>query len=810
MDLRCAFRILARSPGFTAIAVITLALGIGINTIVFTLYGAVALKPISARSPRELVRISGNQNGERLELFNFGQYNQVRAARSFAAVIATSDAQTIVARLPQPEILHARLVSDDYFAALGVHQALGRGFVAGDRDAVVLSHEFWTGKLRSDPAVLTRVIQVQGVTLHIVGVAPSDFAGTGLPPRMPDLWIPLAAQPAVLPGADWQHDSTRNLQLLGRRNPGVRVQQASAELEVLARNWPIVEGKPAHLSARPATFFQADSGEFETFALVCQILMVAVGMILLIGAINLVNLLFARHSAREREFAVRLALGAGRLRLVRQLCTESLLLGILGGAGGLVLSLWACEWIRVTIAAMLQKITGGLLGVYFDVSPDWRVFAYGAVVSVVVGVAIGIWPSLKASRRDVMSALKQVSSIERSKRNLLISAQVAACLILLAGAGLLFRGVWRSAEIDPGFDTHRLAIVGIETRNVAHTPAAREAILRQAMERIQALPDVVSVAFADRPPFLGHGSFDVQVEPGRYVNSLYNLVSDRYFETLGIPLLAGRTFTPEEVESAAPVIVVSDVAARRLWPGKDPLGRRIPRDEWQKRQLPREAYTVIGVVKGVRSTYLSKPDEPFIYYPKQLNTPWGSPLVRTRSTPEAASRSILSAIGSVDSSLPSQSFVIGVDQAPLQLQRLMAEAPALAALVLGTLALLLASLGIFGLVSQLVTQRTREIAVRVSLGAQTADVAGMVMRQTLRPVVLGSAFGLAGALGVSALLAKMIVLADAPDLTYGAGAFDPVTFSGALAALTVVILIASFVPVRRATRIAPAEALRND
>ncbi|MBZ5623247.1 MAG: ABC transporter permease [Acidobacteriia bacterium] len=824
MDLRYALRLLARSPGFTAIAVVTLAVGIGINTIVFTLYSAVALKPIAARAPQELVRISGNQNGLRLDSFSLRQYTQMCGSTgSFTGMIASSDPQTIVGRIAdapaaEAQVLRARFVSDNYFSVLGVVPQIGRGFQEDDREAVVLGHDFWTKKLQGDPAALTKTILVQGTALHVVGVAPEKFAGTGVPPQMPNLWIPLAAQTEVLPGVDWlRDDNARQLQVLARRKPGIRVVQASAELDVLASGWPLVEGKPAHLSARPATFFQADGGEFETFAVICQILMIAVGLILLIGAINLVNLLFARHATREREFAVRLAMGASRFHLVRQLCTESLLLGVFGGAVGLMLSLWACEWIRLAITGSLQRITGGLVGVFLDVSPDWRVFAYTAAISAVIGIAIGIWPSLRASRRDVISVLKQASAGSargQRKRNLLISAQVAACLMLLAGAGLLFRGVWRSGRIDPGFEIQHVALAGINVKTVAVSPAARSAVLRQAVDRIQGLPEVASVAWADRPPFLGHGSFSVHDERGVWVVNccLFNLVSDRYFETLGIPLLAGRNFTPAEIESAAPVMVISDVAARRIWPGKDPLGRSIPRDEFLKRLgiLPRDSYTVIGVVKGVRSTYLSKPDEGFLYYPQPLSNTFGAMLVRTRSLPQVASRSIFEAIGAVDANLPSQTFIVGLDQAPVQLQRMMAEAPALVAFVLGILALLLASLGIFGLVSQLVTQRTREIAIRVSLGAQVGDVIRMVMAQTLRPVLLGSAAGMAGALAISVLLAKMMGAPDMPDLTYGSGAFDPLTFSGVLSVLTLVILIASFLPVRRATQIAPAEALRNE
>jgi hypothetical protein len=347
-------------------------------------------------------------------------------------------------------------------------------------------------------------------------------------------------------------------------------------------------------------------------------------------------------------------------------------------------------------------------------------------------------------------------------------------------------------------------------RTIATSDAARTAVLRQAVERIQALPDVAAVSWSERPPFLGHGSHDVRDEHGAWVNCLFNQVSDRYFETLGIPILAGRNFTSQEIETAAPVIVISEVAARAIWPGKDPLGRTIPRDEWLKRILPRNSYTVIGVVKGIRSTYLSKPDEGFIYYPKPMATNFGSFLVRTLSPRDTVSRAILAQLGAIHPNLPTQTFVVGLDQAPLQLQQMMAEAPAMVALVLGAMALLLASLGIFGLVSHLVTLRTREIAVRVSLGAQIPDVVRMVIGQTMRPVAIGAALGLAGALGISALLAKLVLAADAPDLTYGAGAFDPATFGGALAVLMLVILLASVAPVRRATRISPADALRNE
>ncbi|HLK62168.1 MAG TPA: ADOP family duplicated permease [Bryobacteraceae bacterium] len=821
MDLRYAFRILLRSPGFTTIAVLTLALGIGINTIVFTIYSALALKPIAASAPEQLVRISGSQNGLPLELFSYPQFDQIRQqSRSFSDVIATSDPQLLAGRLPQAavgdaSILRARLVSINYFSALGVRPSLGRGFLPDDSEVAVISHDFWTSKFAADPEILTKTIQVRSASLRIVGVAPDRFAGTGAPPQMPDLWIPAVAQAAVLPGVDWVHDdSAHQWQLLARRLPSVTVAQASAEMEVIARAWPLVDGKPAHLSARAATFFQIDSGEFEVLGWVCAILMVAVGLILLIGSINLVNLLFARHAAREREFAVRRALGAGRLRLVRQLCIESVVLGIAGGIGGLLFSLWASEWIRAEVSGMVDRLTGGLRGVFFDVSPDWHVFVFTAAISLFTGVAVGLWPAVKASLSDVSFALKQSAAGPAGRRHtraILIGAQVAACLVLLAGAGLLFRGVWRSSVVDPGFDLRHAMIVGINAQAVAPNTASQVELLRLATERIAAVPGVASVAWTDRPPFLGHGTGGFNNEHGADFACLFNLVSENYFDALGIPVVAGRVFTRQEIENNGPVVVINDVAARQAWPGQDPIGRRVSGLEWMKRDIPNAgSFTVIGVVKGVRSTFLSKPDQAYLYFPRPLGRSFGSLLVRTYAAPEGAGRAILSGLGAINPNLPAQTFVVAMDKAPIEIQRMMAEAPAVTALMLGVLALLLASLGIFGVVSQLVVQRTREIAIRVSLGAQSGDVIRMVTGQTLRPVAIGALVGLAGSLSISGVLRKMVITPDMPDLTYGSGAFDPITFGGVLMVLTLVIVIASFVPVRRATRIAPAEALRNE
>jgi predicted permease len=822
MDFRYALRTLAKTPSFTFVAVLTLALGIGINTVVFTFYESVVWKPLAVRAPGQIIRVYGVQgDGQRIEEFSYSDYTQLRDHnRSFASVVATSTPQSALCTIPggkpeDAEVVHARLVSDDYFAALGVQLATGRPFQVNEQ-GVVISYSFWQRRLRGDRSILGKTLTIQGTAFTVLGVTAEEFAGTGLPPQAPDIWLSMSMQARVLPNVDWLHHSTaRQWQILARRKPGASLQQASAELDTLGATLPLVNDKPMRLRAKTATFFQADSGEFETFTAISQILMVAVALVLLIGCVNLVNLLVARSAARERELAVRMALGASRLQLMRQLCTESLVLGILGGAAGFLFSTWASAWIGASILETLQRITGGMLTM--DFSPDWRILVYTGLLSMLTGVAVGVWPAVRASRTDINAALKGDSSSMRAPqrrrwygRNHLLTGQVAACLMLLAAAGLLFRGVWRSQSTDPGFEAKQVFLLGIDPRAIAATPAAQTALLHLVSDRLSELPEVASVAFAEHPPFLGHSSGTFQNNQRQDVRCLFNRVSDRYFETLGIPMLAGRTFMHSEMERPEPVAVVNEAAASVLWPGQDPLGRSVYPNEDLKHEMPSKSYTVVGVVKTVRSTYLSKADGPFLYFPKASMATDGLFLVRTRIAPERVMRRAVATLSAIAPNLPSQSFMVTVEQGPVQIQRLMAQAPALAASALGFLALVLAAVGVYGMVSYQVTQRTREIGIRMALGARSSDVIRMVLEQGLRSVIWGAGIGLIGVAGLSTLLSKLVVMPEAPDLTYGAGAFDPATFLGVLSVLCLAALVASYLPVRRATRVEPSVALRNE
>jgi predicted permease len=821
MDFRYALRSLAKAPGFTALAVATLALGIGINAVVFTIYGSVAFRKLPVRAPDEVVRIEWLKDQSRSDQFSWTEYERlVRTLTSFTAVIGTSTPQTIVCKLPDlapgsAEIVRVRLVSANYFDALGVTPRIGRPFNGGDRFAAIVSHDFWIRKLHADPKIYGRSIGVQGVDLSIVGVAPEKFTGTGVPPQAPDLWIPASAQASVLPGVDWMHEGgAREWQVLARQKPGVTAAQSSAELAVLGGAWPPEDGRAIRLSASGATFFETTGGAFQGFAAVCAILMVAVGLVLLIGCVNLTNLIAARNSTREHEVAVRLALGASRWRLVRQFCTESLVLGMLGGVGGLLISAWVCEWLRTKAIELVQEIANGAIGVSLDLSPDWQALAWTIALSLTTGVAVGILPAIRASSGDVNSTLKQASGssspgIWRS-RNLLLAGQVASCLVLLSAAGLLFRGAARSADVGTGFDSSHLVLIGMNTRAIARSPSARLELGRQAVSQMRALPEVASVALADRPPFLGTGSGFFYNESGSGLGCIFNGVSDEYFATLGIPVLAGRTFTELEIEQEQPVAVISESAARRLWPGQDALGRKITPAPWLRGVAGHESLTVIGVARTVRSTYLSKEDQGYVYMARRLPDWGGLFLARTHGSPDRSLKSLSTALATVNPSLPARTFVVSLEKGPVRMQQLMVRAPAVAASALGGLALILACLGIYGVVSHLVSRQTRAIGIRLALGAAPSDVVAAVGGQTLLPVAWGTGLGLLGAFGVSGLLRAFVVMPDVPDLTYGAGAFDPITFLCVLSVLGAVVAVAAFVPMRRAIRVDPAVALRNE
>jgi predicted permease len=814
-DLRYILRQLRRAPGFAFVTVLTVALGIGINTTAFTLYDAVVLKPLPVSDPASMVRVVHDSTTFYPEELPYPAYETLRRdARTIHAVIATTGPQSLDALLPgratgDASSVTARFVSPDFFAALGVQPQRGRWF---DRDelAVVVDHEFWSSQLAADSTVIGRRLRVGDRDLTIVGITPRGFAGTGVPAIAPNLWIPMSLLPALVPGPDWRYDGRPHWQVLARTAPGSTLDRVRSELASFRAAVPDTAGKPIPLTAKHATFFQSDAGEFDVFQKVSAALMVALGLILAIGVVNLVNLLAARNTAREREVAVRLSLGASRIRIARQLASESLILALTGGALGVVLSAWAASWLRLWIVNTLASVTGGLAGVFLDFSLDARVAAYAFVLSCAIGLWLGLWPAVRLARTEAGSMLRQgVNSTSGfgalRKRNVLLAVQVAASIILLCTAIILLTGLRVARSIEPGFDATHMIVVDVFDGRL--TPPERAIVRTDFAKRLAALPQIRAVAWSRRVPFGGTHLQRATSAAGPVTVSIDD-VSDTYFAATGIPIVRGRPFTSTEIEQGAPAVVLNATAARLRWPGQDAIGRILPPGDALGGADTTRSHIVVGVAGDVRTNFLSRVNGPSVYFPFGYTGDFGSFLVRTNGPPGSS----LLAVRRVAAAAPTgvRTRVMTMTDGPLAVQRLFAEAPAVVALLLALIGVVLASLGVYGLVSHIVARRTREIAIHMALGARQSDVIAFVIRGTLRPVAWGALAGVLGAVGVSTLVRSLVAAPDAPDLTFGAGAFNPAGFVGALTVLGCVVLAACYAPARRAARLDPNVALRVD
>src|SRR5690348_15387571 len=816
-DLRYVIRQLRQSPAFTLVACLTIALGVALNATAFTFYDAVVLKPLPVADPARIIRVAPDAQGFGTDVLPYTAYDVLRrGAHAVQSIVATSRPQSFGAVLPghaddDSRIVSVRFASPDFFRVLGVRAVLGRSFDATDDHAIVLDHGFWTRALDADPGVVGRRLRIGASDLTIVGVAPERFAGTGMPAAAPDLWLPMSAVPAVLPNADWQHDGRSHWQLLGRMAPGASLATAATELALLGRSLPDSVGKPMHLSAKAATFFQTDGGEFEVFQQVSVAFLVALALILGIAVVNLVNLFAARNAAREREVTVRLALGASRARIARQLASESVLVALIGGALGLVSAHEAARWLRDFLVNALTTISGGLIGVFVDIAIDWRVVIYAVVLSLVIGLAVGVWPALRAARGDVNGVLRQggtstASAMAWGKRNVLLATQVASSLVLLTAAGMLLSGMSAARVVDPGFDADHMLVVDVQD----NARSAERALLRAELEhRFAALPEVRAVSWTQRVPFTGT-HLRRALNAGAPVTISIDNVGATYFDVMGMSILRGRGFSRQDVETSAPVMIVSEALARLRWPAGDAVGKSVPPNDILSGPDTTRSYTVIGVVRDIRSNFLSRVNGPSVYFPSGRESGFGAFIVRTRGVPERASNAIRLAVGGFSPLLMSRTHVLTMQGGPMSLQRLMAQAPAMVALGLALGGLLLAAVGVYGLIAQIVTRRTREIGVHMAIGARPAQVIRLVARKTLRPVAWGAVIGGICALGMSFFLRALIAMPDVPDLTFGMGAFNPLVFLGVLAALAVVVAAACFVPARRATLVDPTIALRAE
>jgi macrolide transport system ATP-binding/permease protein len=846
-DLRYGLRTLVKKPAFTFVAVATLALGIGVNTALFTLFDAFMLKPLPLKDPGSLVKLVGiDQRGERRNLFSYPDYLDYRERQTKLTEIVAWNKVAVV--LGEAQAAHddlsvisdvsgyifGQIVSTNYFSMLGAEMTLGRSFLPeedrtpGTHPVVVLSHGFWQRQFDGDPNIIGKTIKLQTHPFTVVGVTAREFIGTT--PDTPAFWVPLMMRDQVIPLTGWNYKrwltarSADSFVLLGRLKPGVSQAQAGAEMSLiaqgLAQRYPDQNRVTGVMMKSSASFVPFDA---ELLPLILPML-VAVALVLLIACANVANLLLARAAMRQKEIGVRLALGASRLRVIRQLLTESVLVSAIGGLAGLLAAWWTLRTLYPLVLARMPIPATMRDSFFLNLEPDYRIFSFTLLVALLAGIAAGLAPALQASRPDLTSALKDEGStfgqhLSQSRlRNGLIVIQIAVSLALLIGAGLLVRNLLKTQTIDVGFEAQNLLSVNVSLNASGDGTSQKQMEIRRLFaERLRALPGVKSVSQAFRQPLSGRPpSTPISIAgqaaaEGRPSQAHYNFVSPQHFETLGIRIVRGRSFTEQEANANAPVVVVSEATAQKFWPGQDAIGQRIgiaaaaispaPDGDAARANLNPTifpSYEVIGIARDTRSGWVWQKDETYLYAPLGPDDQRGNYLlVRTENDAKNMIAVVRYAAEAIDPRLIVSSQWTADH---LNVQMTSFRALAIIAGVLGALALLLASIGLYGVMSFVVTQRTREIGVRLALGAQGGDVVRLFLKEGLRLTMIGIAAGLAGGVGISQLLASVLV-----DLS----SLDPLAFGGVALFLALVALLAIYLPARRATKVDPMTALRH-
>jgi len=816
-DLRFAARMLLKNPGFTAVAALTLALGIGANTAIFTLMDAVLLKNLPVKQPEQLIElmtVSGDSGARVYNSFSWQAFQHWRQRnQSLSGLIASSNSRFYcVVEGAAPERVAGQYVTGDFFSVLGVSPAIGRTITPDDdrfgapNTVAVISDGYWARRFGRDPAALGKSIVVENVPLTIVGVAPAEFFGLQVGSRV-DLWAPLATETLMRRRSFTSSAGYKWIQLVGRIKPGVSLDQARADLDLLFRQ-AVIEPELA-LQITPETrqwvlntklgVESAGNGLSQLrrqFSKPLAVLVVVVGLVLLIACANLANLLLARAASRQREIAVRLALGAGRARLIRQLLTESLLLSLIGAAAGVLLASFGAQF-------LLKILASGRTEVLLEVQPDARALIFTGLLSVLTTLLFGLAPALRACRTDLIPALKDGArglefggSRQRLSRGLIV-AQIAISLILLVGAGLFLRTLRNLHAIDLGFERENVLLAALDPSHSGYTPEQTRRSFQGLLDGLQAIPGVRSASLSWNPPVAGGGSSrTVSVEgraPGPEANrEIYiNWVAPRYFETLGVPLITGRDFDSHDTPDSPRIIIINQTMARVFFGAANPIGQRIRVDDNDIRE-------VVGVVGDSHYLEIREKITPTLY----LNTfqspaPGSEFAIRTTGDPNAV---IPAVRREMERQAPGMA-IANVRTLASQVDSWIVQERLVALLssCFGGLALFIAAVGLYGVLSYTVARRTREIGVRMALGARSRDVMAMILKEILWLVCLGLAFGIPMAL----ILGRFIT-----DLLYGLRPTDALTIVAGISVMLIVSLLAGYIPARRASRVDPMVSLR--
>jgi predicted permease len=807
-DLRYTIRRLMQRPGFTLVAVLTMALGIGANSAIFSIVNAILLRPLPVESPGELVEIYSQEGDEEPVPNAYPDYLDIRGRDDlFVGVTGYTMDLLSMDVGDRSEVVMGEAVSGNYFELLGVPAARGRTFIPGEDDApgaapvVVISDGLWRRRFAADPNIVGRTLRLKGRPFEVIGVASPKFKGlyVGFASQM---WIPVTTR-AHFGGDDLEDRGSRWLMVKGRLRQGVTPEQAQAGMNVLGRQ--LATTYPESNDNRRFTIIPTNDVRLHpvvdrALMPVAALLMAVVGLLLLIVCTNLANLLLARALARRKEVAIRLAIGAGRGRLIRQLLTESLVLAILGGVFGLLIAIWTANLLVSFQPPIMFQLT-------LDLGIDGRVLAFTFLVSVLAGVFFGLAPALQATKPELIPALKdELDNVGGRRRRFglrdsLVVAQVAISLVLLIGAGLFVRSLISAQDIDPGFERERVAIIMLAPSIAAYEDSRARDLLSSVVERARTLPGVEGAALASRMPLgVSVNTNELFVEgvatPEGEAPSIDAVtVSSGYFDVMGIPLLQGRDFQEQDDESAPRVAIVSDAAARRFWPGENPIGKRLrlgsPEGELRE---------IVGVARDTKVRTLGEKPRPYLYlHHLQRHRGFMALVTRTSGDPKPMLSTLRREILLVDEGMP-----IMESKTMTEHLGIMLFAPRMGGILLGVfggLGVLLATIGLYGVVSYAAAQRTREVGIRVALGARPGDVMQLVVGRGMMLVGVGVVIGLVLAFAAALPLGSLL---------YGVSVSDPVTFVGITLLLAGVAFVATMVPALRAARLDPMVALRRE
>ena len=834
-DIRYALRMMARSPGFTAIAVLTIALGVGANTAVFSIMNTLLLRTLPVQNPEELAVIGnpesvGQQSGgsPRVDVFSYPLYREMVATNeaftSIAAAGRPTRAQVALGEAGEDkhgDPANARIVTGNYFSTLGVNAFMGRTFKGDDDSApgaapyAVISHGYWRRKFGGERSVLNRTIRVNDYPLTVIGVTPPGFFGDVVGEQI-DLWIPVMMQPSIMPGRDWTKDAQISwLLMIGRRKPGVSLDAALASTNVSFQ-------RVAH-SGFISQFERADQIEFQKqkvevtdgskglsglrvrFRKPLFLLMAIVALVLLIACINVANLLLAKASSRSSEIAVRMAIGASFRRLTRQLLTESVILSLLGGTIAILVALWGAE-------ALVKIVTRARTTVPLDVNPDWRVLGFTLFLSLATGILFGLVPALRLRTVDLTPSLKSNSRTASaggprpSLSNALIVGQLAISMIVLFTALLLVRSLRHLQEVDTGYPRDHMLLVNADLISAGYTGERLQIASRSLLEKLRNVPGVEAATFSTNGLFSGtEGSSTILVDgvedkKGAEVSPNFDRVGPGYFAAVGIPLLRGRDITEQDSSRVSRVVVINESMAKFYFGTENPIGHHISIDDDENRQKP---FEIVGVARDAQDQDVKDSASrrfyvvlSHAYMESRINPKF---LVRAAGDPAALTASMRSAVDAFDPKI----VVTSVDTVNERVLSILGNEMVIAKLatLFAGLAVALACIGLYGVISYAVAGRTREIGVRMALGASPANVLWLVLRKAVVLVAIGVAIGIPLSTAASTSLRGMI---------FGVRPLDPLSIGVATLLLAMVGPLAAFIPARRATKVDPVDALRNE